>query len=100
MHFGDLTSDEKYHKWIIEERVKLYPNKQRFENDNIYYDLKSNTQDFLYSMFHISIELEKLNEARIQNEEKQIRLFNVLPLRTNIISKNICIDTCGLISNF
>ena len=51
-------------------------------------------------MFHISIELEKLNEVRIQNEDKQIRLFNVLPLRTNIISKNICIDTCGLISNF
>ena len=100
MHFGDLTSDEKYHKWIIEERIKLYPNKTRFDNDNIYYDLKSNTQEFLHSMFHISIELEKLNELRIQNEEKQIRLFNVLPLRTNIISKNICIDTCGLISNF
>ena len=100
MHFSDLTSDEKYHKWIIEERIKLYPNKTRFDNDNIYYDLKSNTQEFLYSMFHISIELEKLNELRIQNEEKQIRLFNVLPLRTNIISKNICIDTCGLISNF
>ena len=100
MHFGDLTSDEKYHKWIIQERVKLYPNKTRFDNDNIYYDLKSNTQEFLHSMFHISIELEKLNELRIQNEEKQIRLFNVLPLRTNIISKNICIDTCGLISNF
>jgi len=100
MHFGDLTSDEKYHKWVIQERIKLYPNKTKFDNDNIYYDLKSNTQDFLHSMFHISIELEKLNEIRIQNEEKQIRLFNVLPLRTNIISKNICIDTCGLISNF
>jgi len=100
MHFGDLTSDEKYHKWIIEERIKLYPNKIRFDNDNIYYHLKSNTQEFLHSIFHISIELEKLNELRIQNEEKQIRLFNVLPLRTNIISKNICIDTCGLISNF
>jgi hypothetical protein len=99
-HFGDLTSNEKYHKWIIQERIKLYPNKTRFDNDTIYYHLKSNTQDFLHSMFHISIELEKLNEVRIQNEEKQIRLFNVLPLRTNIISKNICIDTCGLISNF
>ena len=100
MHFGHLTSNEKYQKWIIQERIKLYPNKTRFDNDNIYYHLKSNTQDFLHSMFHISIELEKLNEVRIQNEEKQIRLFNVLPLRTNIISKNICIDTCGLISNF
>jgi hypothetical protein len=51
-------------------------------------------------MFHISNELEKLNQIRIQNEEKQIRLFNVLPLRTNIVGKNICIDTCALISNF
>ena len=33
-------------------------------------------------------------------ENKQIRLFNVLPLRTNIIPKNICIDTCALITNF
>jgi hypothetical protein len=31
---------------------------------------------------------------------KQIKLFNVLPLRSNIIPKNICIDTCALISNF
>ena len=100
MHFGDLTSDEKYHQWIIQERIKLYPNKTRFDNDNIYYHLKNNTQDFLISMFHILIELEKLNEIRMQNEDKQIRLFNILPLRTNIVGKNICIDTCGLISNF
>ena len=99
-HLSDLTSDEKYHSWILTERVKLYPNKKKFDNDNIFYNLKSNTQDFLHSMFHISIELEKLNEIRILNEEKQIRLFNILPLRTNIISKNICVDTCGLISNF
>ena len=51
-------------------------------------------------MFHISTELEKINNIRIQNDEKQIRLFNVLPLRTNIICKHICIDTCGLIQNF
>jgi len=29
-----------------------------------------------------------------------MRLFNPLPLRTNIINKHICIDTCALISNF
>ena len=44
--------------------------------------------------------MEKLNEININDDKKQIRLFNVLPLRTNIISKNICIDTCGLICNF
>ena len=79
---------------------KLFPNKNSFDKCSIHYDLKSNTQDYLISMFHISIELEKLNKLRIQNEEKQIRLFNVLPLRTNIVGKNICIDTCALISNF
>ncbi len=98
--FDELTSNEKYHNWIIEKRTKLFPNKTQFEENNIYYELKSNTQYFLYSMFYISNELEQLNNVRIQNEEKQIRLFNVLPLRTNIIPKNICIDTCALISNF
>ena len=99
MHFGDLESDEKYHTWILEERAKLFPEKESFDN-NIYYDLEKNPQNFLKSMFHISLEFEKLNEIRIEKGEKQIRLFNALPLRTNIIGKNILIDTCGLISNF
>ena len=98
--FEDFTSDNKYHNWIKQERIKLFPNKTSFQENNIFYELKSNTQYFLGSMFYISNTLEKINELRIKNEEKQIRLFNVLPLRTNIISKNILIDTCGLISNF
>jgi len=98
--YGDFTSDEKYHCWIKQERLKLFPNKNRFDENNIYYELKSNTQYFIFGMFHISIELEKINVERIKNNEKQIRLFNVLPLRTNIIPKNICIDTCGIIQNF
>ena len=100
INFTDFTSDVIYHAWIREQKNKLFPNKNSFDKDSIHYDLKSNTQDYLISMFHISNELEKLNEVRIQNEEKQIRLFNVLPLRTNIVGKNICIDTCALISNF
>ena len=98
--FGDFTSDPKYHTWIKEEKIKLFPNKTKFDNDSIHYDIKSNTQNYLISLFHICIELEKLNEINIKDDKKQIRLFNILPLRTNIISKNICIDTCGLICNF
>jgi hypothetical protein len=98
--FGDFISDNKYHNWIKETKLKLFPNKTEFEENNIYYELKSNTQYFLYAMFYIYNELEQLNNVKIEKEEKQIRLFNILPLRTNIISKNICIDTCGLISNF
>ena len=100
IYFANFTSDIKYHDWIKEQKLKLFPNKTQFEENNIYYELKSNTQYFLYGMFHICNQLETINSIGIQNEEKQIRLFNVLPLRTNIIPKNVCIDTCGLIQNF
>ena len=102
--FNELTSDTKYHKWILEQRKLIYCNKNKFEEDNIVYDLKSHSQDYLKSMFYICSELEKVyNENKncddVKNK-KQIRLFNVIPLRTNIISKNITIDSCGLINNF
>lgn len=102
----ELTSLPKYHNWILQERLNLYRNKTNFDNDSIYYDLKSNTMDYLKSMFYLSRKFEQFNNDIIQynliNEvkKKQIRNFNVLPLRTNIIPKNICIDTCALISNF
>jgi len=104
--FGDLTSDVKYHEWIKEQKLKLFPNKNKFEKNSIHYDLKSNPQNYLISMFYILDKLEKINDDIIKNnkinnkDNKQIRLFNVLPLRTNIIGKNIIIDTCALISNF
>jgi len=102
--FNELKSDTKYHKWILEQRKLIYCNKNKFEEDNIVYDLKSHSQDYLKSMFYLCSELEKVyNENKnccdIKNK-KQIRLFNVIPLRTNIISKNITIDSCGLINNF
>jgi len=97
--FNPLTADEKYHKWIIEERKNLYHAKTKFDKDSIYYDIKSNTQDYLQTMFYLATKLEKLNEE-LSEDDKEIRLFNVLPLRKNIIGKNICIDTCALISNF
>lgn len=99
LNLGEMCSDPQYHSWVKEHRNKLYPNKTAFENNSIYYELKSNTQYFLCSMFHICTTLEKINGQKILDEKNQIRLFNVLPLRTNIIPKHICIDTCGLIQN-
>lgn len=109
--FNELESDKKYHKWILEQRKLIYQTKTEFEEDSIYYDLKVKPQDYLKSMFYICGELEKvynqikkLNESIKEEDEekkkKQIRLFNVIPLRTNIVSKNICLDSCSLISNF
>ena len=33
--FGDLTSDLKYHTWIKQEKIKLFPNKTEFKENNI-----------------------------------------------------------------
>ena len=109
--FNELESDKKYHKWILEQRKLIYGTKTEFEEDNIYYDLKVKPQDYLKSFFYVCGKLEKVyNQIKKHNEnikeeddekkKKQIRLFNVIPLRTNIISKNITLDSCSLISNF
>ncbi len=107
--FSELKSNQKYHQFIKEQRKLIYGNKVKFDEDSIVYDLKSNTQDYLKSMFYIATELEKMNNnikiyndniTDDKNRQKQIRLFNVIPLRTNIISKHITLDTCSIISNF
>ena len=94
IQFGTFTSDVKYHDWIKEQQNNLFSTKS-FEKDSIHYQLKSDPQSFLKGMFHINSRLEDLNK----NQDKQIRLFNVLPLRTNIVPKHICIDTVALIKN-
>ena len=105
--FSELQSNQKYHQFIKEQRKIIYGNKTKFDENNIMYDLKSNTQDYLKSMFYIATELEKIyNNIKIHNNNinenkiKQIRLFNVIPLRTNIISKHITLDTAAIVCNF
>jgi hypothetical protein len=90
---NDFKSDVKYHEWIKEQRKYILPNKKTFDKDSIHYDLCSNTQDYLKPYIYINKQLENLND-------ENIKLFNVLPLRSNIVPKHICIDTCGLIANF
>ena len=56
-------------------------------------------------MIYVGKELEKIydiNNLRQKNGEniRQVRLFNILPLRTNVIPKHITLDTSGLIQNF
>jgi hypothetical protein len=107
--FSELKSNQKYHEFIKEQKKLIYGDKVKFDEDNIVYDLKSNTVDYLKSMFYIASELEKIyNNIKTHNENitddekkiKQIRLFNVIPLRTNIISKHITLDTAAIVCNF
>ena len=95
----EYKSLKTYHKWITEQRKFIIPNKTTFDKDNISYDIKSNTIDYLKCFVYIGKELEKLYDLE-DNHDRTFRLFNILPLRTNIIPKNIVIDTAGLIQNF
>jgi hypothetical protein len=98
INFNDFISNKKYHKWITEQKKFIIPNKKKFDKNSVLYDIKSNTQDYLKSFIYLGNQIEKLYDLENKDEHK-IRLFNILPLRTNIIAKNICFDTCGLIQN-
>ena len=89
---NNFQSDVKYHNWIKEQRKHILPNKTTFDMDSVHYDLCSNIQDYLKPYIYINKQLEAF-------DDENIRLFNVLPLRSNIVPKHVCIDTCGLIMN-
>ena len=98
INFRNLESPIQYHTWILKTRKNLFHNMNHFENDNVFYQLKSDPQSFLPSMIYLVKQLEKLN--KIRKEKDIIKLFNILPLRKNIVPKSITLDTCSLIQNF
>ena len=95
-----FKSNPIYHKWIQEQRRFIIPNKEKFDEDSVYYDIKSNCQDYLNSLMYIGKQLEKLNDYNGEIDDPQARLFNLLPLRSSLVIKNFQIDTCSIIQNF
>ena len=100
INFRNLESPIHYHAWILKTRKNLFHNMNHFENDNVFYQLKSDPQSFLHSMIYLVKQLEKLNKIRKEIDILGIKLFNILPLRKNIVPKSITLDTCSLIQNF
>ena len=92
-----LLSDKKYHLWIKKHKNKLIANKKIFKKDNIYYDLVCKPQDYLQCMFYINSQLELLS-----TNEKEIKLFHVLPTKLTLTPSYITIDTTilGSLLNF
>ncbi len=82
-----LKSDPKYHQWILEQKVKVIPTK-KFEKDNLYYDLQCHPQDYLPHMFYMMKTVEAKDET----------IYNIFPLRSNIIPKHIRLDTTSLVN--
>ena len=81
------TSKNFYHPWIINMKKVLIPQKSSFEKDNMYYDLHCHPQDYLPCMIRMMKEVEHLDRT----------IYNVFPLRSEIIPKHIKIDTTSII---
>ena len=82
-----LTSNEKYHVWINENKFKIVP--ETFEN-SYYYDIKCHPQKYFKNMIFMNLELEKING----------KMFQFFPLQTISIPKHIQLDTKALIELF
>jgi transposase len=80
-------SDEKYHNWIKDIKKIITPNKEKYQKDNLYYDLQCNPQDYLPCMIRMMKEVEK----------DKVMIYNVFPMRNDIIIKSIKLDTTTLV---
>jgi len=72
------------------DEIKEFYKNKKIDNLSIYYDLKVRPFNYLKSMLYMNSILEKQNH----------KLFQPIPLRTDIIPKFIDIDTASLISLF
>ena len=81
-------SDEKYHSWIKEVKAYITPNKQKYQKDNLYYDLQCTPQDYLPCMIRMMKEVEK----------EGVMIYNVFPMRNDVIPHSIKLDTTTLVN--
>ena len=83
----EYKSDVKYHNWLKEIKKTITPNKDKYQKDNLYYDLQCNPQDYLPCMIRMMKEVEK----------DKVMIYNVFPMRNDIIMKSIKLDTTTLV---
>jgi len=84
---SEYKSDIKYHKWIKEIKKTITPNKDKYQKDNLYYDLQCNPQDYLPCMIRMMKEVEK----------DKVMIYNVFPMRNDVIPHSIKLDTTTLV---
>ena len=80
------TSAAQYHAWIDSERVKIMPQRV-LRKGSVYYDIQCNPQDYLPFMLYMMKTVE----------ERGCSIYNVFPLRSEIIPKYFTLDTTSLI---
>ena len=83
----NYKSDKSYHKWIIEQKKFILPNKIKYTKNSLYYDLQCSPQDYWSNMVYMMKRLEK----------DEVSVNNVFPMRSEIIPKHIRLDTTTLV---
>jgi len=81
------TSHSYYHKWITQQKKHILPNKEKFQKQSIYYDLKCKPMDY----FPCMIAMMNLVENELET------ISNVFPLRSSIAPGYIRLDTITLV---
>ena len=82
------TSLPYYHKWITEQKKHIIPDKDKFQKQSIYYDLKCKPMDYFPCMIAMM--------KQVENDEETIS--NVFPLRSSIAPGYIRLDTITLVN--
>ena len=80
-------SHPMYHNLIDNLKRTITPNKEHYEKDSLCYDVKCSPWDYLPSMIRMMKEIEQCD----------LKIFNVFPIRTEIIPKHITLDTTTLV---
>ena len=80
-----LTSDNKYHSWILEQKQLILP---ELTEENHYLGHKVDPQKYLAGMFYMNRKLEELGR----------KTFQPFPLRKELIPKYLPIDSHALVS--
>ncbi len=83
----DYISHPHYHQWITQQKKHILPDKEKFQKQSIYYDLKCKPMDYLPCMIAMM--------KQVENDEETIS--NVFPLRSSISPGYIRLDTITLV---
>ena len=81
-------SSSHYHKWITKQKHHILPRRTNFKKNNLMYDLKCKTMEYLPCMIFMMKQVENDGES----------VNNVFPLRSEIAPKYIRLDTTTLVN--
>jgi hypothetical protein len=83
----NYKSHSMYHTWINQQKQFITPNKPSYKKNNIVYDLMCSPMEYFPCMIFMMKQIEK--------EEQTI--YNVFPMRSEVIPKHIRLDTTTLV---